>query len=92
MAVYIDGKGCPNGALNNGPKWHMFTDGDARELHDLAQGIGLRRQWYQDMGRAAMHPHYDVIGQRLYMEAVKAGAIEVAPQEGALIRWRGREQ
>lgn len=81
MAVYIDGKGIDFG--DRPQQRHLFTDGDPQELHELAQEIGLRRSWYQNKGRAERHPHYDVMGARLYMDALKAGAIEVDFRETA---------
>lgn len=63
------------------PRWpahgtlfsHLVTDSDLTELHDLAAAIGLSP-------RAFDHDHYD-LPQRLYEEAVAAGAVPVAGDE-----------
>lgn len=60
---------------------HLATDGNLEELHALAQRIGLLREWYQDKGKAARHPHYDVMGKRLRQEAINAGAVPVGSKE-----------
>lgn len=41
---------------------HLTSDTSADELHEFAVGIGMKRSWYQDKGKAAEHPHYDVMG------------------------------
>ena len=49
---------------------HMIGDTVA-ELHDMADRIGLRREWFQPRSR----PHYD-LSKTKRLEAVKAGAVE----------------
>jgi hypothetical protein len=39
---------------------HLATNGPIEELHEFAQSIGLKREWFQDHPR---HPHYDVWGK-----------------------------
>lgn len=60
---------------------HLFTDGDLAELHELAQCIGLRREWFQQHPRL---PHYDVTPSRR-AAAVAAGAREVDSRESIRI-------
>ncbi|MHB1009324.1 MAG: DUF4031 domain-containing protein [Propionibacteriaceae bacterium] len=63
------------------PRWpahgtlfsHLVSDSDLTELHDLATAIGVSP-------RAFDHDHYD-LPQRLYEEAVAAGAVPVAADE-----------
>ena len=61
---------------------HLIADTIA-ELHEFAQGIGLKREWYQKTSL----PHYDLMGSKIRM-AITAGARRVHPR--ALIKI-GRE-
>lgn len=69
MSVYLDELG------------HLATDGPAEELHELAARAGLKREWYQDQGHAARHPHYDVIGPWKRKQCIAAGAVEVGSKD-----------
>lgn len=69
MPVYVDtlvdygwrlGKSC-----------HLIAD-TLPELHTLAQGIGLKRAWFQPKS----FPHYDLTESRRVL-AIKQGAIEL---------------
>lgn len=46
----------------------IYTDGvhimcrDLSTLHEFAQSVGLRREWFQDH---PVHPHYDIITSRM---------------------------
>lgn len=71
--VYIDAGG------------HILTDGDAEELHIFAASIGMKREWYQDAGRAAKHPHYDAIGAATRRRAIAAGAVQIDSREAVQI-------
>lgn len=52
----------------------MMTDqDDLTELHQMAQRLGLKREWFQDKKNA---PHYDVIPSKRQL-AIKYGAIAV---------------
>lgn len=51
---------------------HLIADTE-RELHAMADAIGLKRSWFQD---AASAPHYDLTPSRR-AEAVRRGAREV---------------
>lgn len=63
---------------------HLFTDSaDLDELHRFAEGIGLKRAWFQ--GKASV-PHYDLTPRRR-AAAVKAGAVEVDRRQAVAI-WR----
>lgn len=65
MTVYVDNAEIPfRGMLMS----HLVAD-TLDELHEFAQGIGLRREWFQDKRL----PHYDVSKSKA-KEAIKAGA------------------
>lgn len=70
MAVYIDTpiKG-----------WsHMIAD-SVEELHIFAQGIGIKKCWYQNK-RGKNQPHYDVRENKC-SNAINQGAIKVTRKE-----------
>lgn len=50
---------------------HLISDTSTDELHEFAQKIGLRREWYQDHSR---HPHYDLLSKKVKARALRAGA------------------
>lgn len=50
---------------------HLISDSGTVELHEFAQNIGLRREWYQDHPR---HPHYDLFSRKVKARALRAGA------------------
>lgn len=53
MPVYVDAARHDFGRMKLG---HMVAD-TPEELHNMAELLGLRREWYQ---RLASWPHYDV--------------------------------
>ena len=58
-------------------KWcHMIAD-DLVELHSMADKLGLKRQWFQDVGD---HPHYDLRPSKRIL-AVTNGAVEISAKE-----------
>jgi hypothetical protein len=61
-------------------KWtkscHMYAD-NAKELHEMAESIGLKRHWYQDHERLK---HYDLVPSKRVL-AVRAGAVEHTVKE-----------
>lgn len=67
---------------------HLFCDSpeNLKELHKLAQQIGLRRSWFQSN---FVLPHYDLTASKR-SKAIKVGANIVDRNcEGAFIRkWR----
>jgi hypothetical protein len=60
---------------------HMFAD-TLDELHEMADAIGMKRNWFQDK----RVPHYDLTKVRR-ADAVKLGAIELNLRN-AVITWR----
>lgn len=73
MTVYVDNMQ----AKYKGMKMsHMMAD-TLEELHEMADKIGMKREWFQDKKR---NPHYDVSMAKRAL-AVKFGAREVTPME-----------
>lgn len=65
---------------------HMFTDGvDLAELHEMAERIGMRREWFQDKVTA---PHYD-LKPSYRNAALLQGAVPVDRRTAARL-WRAR--
>ncbi len=56
---------------------HLFTDGNVAELHEFAERLGLRREWFQDRPRL---PHYDLTEAKR-RQAIKLGAVEATRQK-----------
>jgi hypothetical protein len=54
----------------------MLADNE-RELHEMADKIGINRKWYQDK---ASTPHYDICKAKRVL-AINSGAIEVNRKE-----------
>lgn len=68
MAVYVDLARNPLGRMKC---CHMVAD-TLEELHEMANSIGMRREWFQPKS----FPHYDVSLTRR-TEALRLGAIEI---------------
>jgi hypothetical protein len=56
---------------------HLVTDGDIEELHEFAENLGLKREWFQDH----RHPHYDCTTERMRQKAWRRGARKITPRE-----------
>ena len=50
---------------------HLISDTSQKDLHEFAQKIGLKVEWYQEHPR---HPHYDITTKRMLRKALCAGA------------------
>ncbi len=72
MTAYVDDARNPLGRMLMS---HMMAD-TAIELFDMADAVGLKREWFQD----TRLPHYD-LSQTKRALAVKMGAIEVTSSE-----------
>ncbi len=78
MAVYVD----ELFETEKTPRWrytkacHLTAD-TLDELHEFAQRIGMRRQWFQEHPK---HPHYDLTAGRR-RTAVRLGAVEVRARD-----------
>ena len=83
MAVYVDQERNGFGRM---VMCHMWADTLA-ELHEMAQAIGMDRDWFQPLS----FPHYDVSLSRRVI-ALKRGAIEVDRRRGVEIRRAIRER
>lgn len=63
---------------------HMMAD-DVFELHQMAEALGMRRDWFQD---TPGWPHYDIpLARRA--QAVRMGAVECTQRE-LVRRFSGR--
>lgn len=72
-----------------GHKWcHLFTDGYIEELHQFAEGLGLKRNWFQHH-RAL--PHYDIAPSKRAL-ALRLGAIEADSKKtyNVMQEWKKR--
>lgn len=77
MTIYVDELHTYRPVAGHTRWCHMATDGDLSELHGMAGGIGMRREWFQDKPSLA---HYDLTPSRRAL-AIKCGAIEVDSME-----------
>lgn len=69
---------------------HLFTDEiDLKNLHDLADKIGMKRSWFQVSNSG--DPHYDLTEIRR-TAAIQEGAIAVANEVAVQIWHRRREE
>lgn len=62
--------------------FHMATDGDLEELHQMADKIGIKRKWFQNKNEGTIYhdPHYDICKSKKEL-AIKHGAIEIDDRE-----------
>jgi len=79
MAILIDS--FQNGARGPIRFWHrrcghLVSDSSLDELHEFAESLGLRREWFQQKSV----PHYDLTGAH-YELALERGAILVSSRE-----------
>jgi hypothetical protein len=67
---------------------HRFTDEvELEKLHELAQKIGLKRDWFQNKPRL---PHYDLTPTKR-AAAIAAGAMPVDRRQ-AVALWQSRRE
>lgn len=85
MTVFVDA--LMDWGWRLGVSCHMLpqdhTDLAVEELHQLAESIGLKRDWFQTKTRWL---HYDLTASRRAL-ALRAGAVEVSTKE-YIIRMR----
>ncbi len=69
------------------PIGHMVSTEGPEELHKFAARVCLDRAWYQESGRAARHPHYDLTTPRIRHRVGQqySNVREVSPR--TLARW-----
>lgn len=53
---------------------HLVSTESEDELHEFAEKLGLKREWYQKHNR---HPHYDLTTKRAAARALALGAKKV---------------
>ena len=88
MTVYVDQLQNLGLRMSNRPvlSSRLFSDSmDLGELHALAAGLGLRREWFRRCPRA---PHY-VVTENKRRQALLAGVLEV-DEARAKELWRVR--
>lgn len=78
MTVYVDKLfvAIPKGkAKTYGKLWcHMFSDGNEGELHEIAQRIKLKKEYFQ---KHRIANHYDLTPAKRQL-AIALGAVEVS--------------
>jgi hypothetical protein len=84
MTVYVDDMRAPFGRLVMA---HMIADTD-EELHEMANLIGIRREWHQAPPR--YNSHYDISMSKRKL-AVERGAIEITIRQTAAMCARRRD-
>lgn len=95
MVIYVDPLFTATPRLahvkKHGSQWcHLMSDSSVEELHDFAQSIGLKREWFQ---RTSI-PHYDLTPAKR-VQALKNGAVELSRQDASSIvrgwirQWNG---
>jgi len=72
----------------NGVRWTHLTADTVGELHDLAERIGMKREWFQNKGSVL---HYDLT-PRYREKALQGGAIFKPAREQARERIAARRQ
>jgi Protein of unknown function (DUF4031) len=77
MAVYVGTMKWPFGRMI---MFHMATDGDIEELHQMADKIGIQRKWFQNKGTDKHSPHYDICKSKKQL-ALQKGATELNDRE-----------
>lgn len=77
MSVYVD----DSFIEWRGTKWCHLQADTLDELHEFAERIGLRREWFQPGSRPEL-AHYDV-SESVRKRAISLGAIEESWRSGA---------
>lgn len=80
MSVYVDDAGIPakvrNGSRVHDSRWYHLTADTPGELHRFAEGLGLKRSYFQGGEKHGDLWHYDLTeGKR--QQAIKQGAQQV---------------
>jgi hypothetical protein len=94
VTVYVDNARIPATVGRVKGRWsHLIAD-SREELHEFAQGIGLKRSWFQPGkplgGKPSRHWHYDVTDS-MRERAIAAGAQAIDIREvGTILAARDR--
>lgn len=91
MTVYVDNAGIPATAGGFKSRWSHTTATTREELIAFAEGLGLKREWFQTCKNVKMCPpdtcphwHFDVTAPKR-RAAIAAGAVAIDIREfGAL--------
>ena len=83
MSVYVDNARLP---FRRMLVCHMTAD-TLDELHEMAQIIGIKRQWFQNKSI----PHYDICLSKRIL-AVQCGAIEETTRETVARKWKAQKR
>jgi hypothetical protein len=90
MAVYVDDGFC--GPRNSWGKWtgggHLQADTE-QELHDFANRLGLKREWFQE-GSRPLAMHYDLTASKR-AKAIGLGAVQETWRQAAKRRIAARK-
>ena len=78
MTVYVDDVRIPW----RGNFWSHLTADSEDELHEFAQSIGLKREWFQPSSTRPEAHHYDVTDSKRNA-AIRTGAVSETWREGA---------
>lgn len=84
MAVYVDDMRANYGRLI---LCHMLADSD-KELHEMADKIGVARKWWQSPEKTA-GSHYDICLSKK-AKAIEFGAIEITWRQAGAMNSRRR--
>lgn len=80
MTVYVDNMRMPARVGSINAKWSHLTADTKAELHEFAQSIGLRREWFQEDASFPTHWHYDVTDGKRAL-AIQRGAVPIDIRE-----------
>lgn len=72
MTIYVDK---PIHAFGRMMMCHMIGT-SLEELHEMAERIGLKREWFQAAPEMAVLPHYDICKAKR-AQAIASGAVEI---------------
>lgn len=84
MTVYVDDMRANFGRM---VMCHMLADTD-KELHAMADHIGVARRWWQSPARTS-GSHYDIALSKRAL-AIKAGAVEITWHQAGAMNFRRR--
>jgi hypothetical protein len=70
-------------------KGHLVSTVSEDELHNFAECIGLKKEWYQDNNG---HPRYDVTTKRKYQKAIDIGAQPVPTRKLIKYAWWAKRE
>lgn len=102
MTVYVDNFRAPATVGRIRGRWSHLTADTVEELHEFAERLGQKREWFQARCKyakcaivfsdgACVHYHYDVVDAKR-IEAIEMGAESIDIREmGALISERRRK-